>query len=257
MSTAAIPVHIALVDESGRYTAGELAEVAGALSEQIARDFSPVWHVKATVAAYPLKPEETWAIVVQEKLDDDVLGYHTDDLGQPISFVDHTGDDTSITISHELLEMLVDPWGSRPHSARLPQSSNGEVRLEDSHSHFGCFLRSSRVRYLLEVADPCEATAYEIGGVAVSDFLLPEWYRTTRSGQTPVTSFAGGTVLPREVADGGYVSFCNHHGEWFQVYNNNRQIEIAELGKYARAKHDNLRAFTDAGSRRYRKSGQS
>ena len=44
MSTAAIPVRVALVDQTGIDPA-ELETLIGALSEQLASDFNPVWKV--------------------------------------------------------------------------------------------------------------------------------------------------------------------------------------------------------------------
>jgi len=52
MSSAAIPVHVALVDESGHVNATEDAEVAGALNEQVQADVAPAWKVAATVGEY-------------------------------------------------------------------------------------------------------------------------------------------------------------------------------------------------------------
>jgi hypothetical protein len=124
-----IPVHVALVDETGVFDQSELAEVAGALNEQVQADFRPIWGGPgATVGAYRKAPPNTWRIILQEKLDvQGALGYHTDENNVPVSYVDVIGrngeiDPTwTVTASHELLEMLADPWGSRMHAARLPQ----------------------------------------------------------------------------------------------------------------------------------------
>jgi hypothetical protein len=47
-----LTAHVALVSEESKITMGELTNVAGALSKQIARDFGPIWEVNADVAAY-------------------------------------------------------------------------------------------------------------------------------------------------------------------------------------------------------------
>lgn len=245
MSTA-IPVHVALVDQSGKISSELLSEVVGALNEQITADFAPVWKVRATAGAYVTVPAGTWQIIVQTKLDEpDALGYHTDDThNQPISYIEYTPD-WSVTVSHEALEMLFDPFGNRLHSARLPQG------LEGDYARFGLKSSASRVQYLLEVCDPCESTSYEVGGVALSDFLLPYWYRTSAliSGSY---SRAGGCQKPREVADGGYVSFANPAGEWFQCMNENGRIQVADLGKFDRQKFSSLREFSDTRARERR-----
>src|SRR5438128_10615493 len=104
MSTAAIPVHVALVDASGSVDAAELAGVAGALNEQVQADFAPMWKVAASVGAYPSAPPGTWRIELQDGIDQQgAAGYHADDHHQPYSKVDLTAGDWSVTASHELL----------------------------------------------------------------------------------------------------------------------------------------------------------
>lgn len=245
MSTAAIPVLVALVDETGQIDPTELANMAAAMSEQVQHDFAPVWHVRASVAAFPTAPANTWVVHIQTQLDQPgALGYHTDDHHQPLSFVEFTPDWT-VTVSHEVLEMLADPWGSRLHSAELPAG------VEDNFAQFGLSSAQDRVSYLLEVCDPCEATSYSVGGQTLSDFLLPYWYRTTPS---PALAYSqvGGCVKPREVADGGYVSFGTPSGEWFQVFNQGGQLSTKDLGKFNKAKYGSLREWTDERAREFR-----
>lgn len=244
MSLGALPVHVALVDETNTIGAQALAVVAGALNEQVARDFAPVWHVRATVGAYPKAPPNTWAIVIRERLDEPgALGYHTDAQNQPISYVMLTPD-WSVTCSHELLEMLADPWGNRMHGGRLPAG------LEAKHADFGLRHDTSHVSYLLEACDPPEAVSYDIGGVAVSDFLLPGWYHANPDTHTAY-SFAGGCRQPREVAPGGYVSWCvGDH--WWQAFASHGALRVRDLGVFSRAEFGSVRAFTDHHARVFR-----
>jgi len=244
VSVSALPVHVALVDETGEIGMQALSVVAGALNEQVARDFAPVWHVRATVGAYPKAPPNTWAIVIRRSLDEPgALGYHTDKQNQPISYVMLTGE-WSVTCSHELLEMLADPWGNRMHGGRLPGG------LEWAHKKFGLRAVNSHVSYLLEVCDPPEAVSYDIGGVAVSDFIMPGWYHALPDTHTAF-SFAGGCRQPREIADGGYVSFCvGDH--WFQAFDSRGALRTQDLGTFDRAQWGSLRAFTDFHSRAFR-----
>ncbi len=91
--TSALPVHVALVDETGTIDPTELAKVAGALNEQVLRDFAPVWNVRASVGAYPQAPANTWAIQVRRSLDEPgALGFHDTDNNQPVSYVMLTAD---------------------------------------------------------------------------------------------------------------------------------------------------------------------
>lgn len=237
MSTTALPVHIALVDETGMIDEMELARAAGALNEQVVHHFGPIWHVRATVGAYPKAPPSTWSVRIQRDIPGSgALGYHTDELNQPKAYV-QLARDWTITVSHEILEMLADPWGNRPHGGRLPSG------VEERFKEFGLKSALSHVSYLLEVADPPERYTYDIGGIEVSDFILPAWYRSTEKVATAY-SFAGGCKRPREVAAGGYVSF-HVDGDWWQVFNDGRRLTTGHLGRFDRQTFGSLRAFSD------------
>lgn len=247
MSLAAMPVHVALVDDTGQVSQTELAQIAGAMNEQIQSDFAPVWTVRATVGVYPKEsiPRGQWAVHIQAQLDEPgALGYHTDVHNQPVSYIELT-DDVSVTISHEILEMLADPWGSRMHPARLP------VGMEHQYSQFGILREVSSVWYLVEVSDPCEGTSYPVGGVPLSDFLLPAWYRSSAIGSS-MYSHVNGCTEPRQVADGGYVSFSNAHGEWYQVFNEGGGLQVSDLGHFDKTAFGSLREWVDREARRHR-----
>lgn len=139
----------------------DLRRLVSALNRQLQRDFVPIWGYPATlyVADKP-KPGE-WQIVFLDDSDAaDALGYHdlTKD-GQPASkvFVKTTiaaNQKVSVTASHELLEMLIDPGAQM-----WAQSSNGWF-------------------YAYEVCDAVEDEEYVIDGVAVSDFVYPSFFES-------------------------------------------------------------------------------
>lgn len=248
-----IPVHVGLVDRTGSIDPNYLAEVAGALNEQIQADFAPIWHVRATVGVYDAKALDAshmWRVEIVRHLDEPgALGYHTNLAnGQPISLVQFDPYQWPGIASHEVLEMLADPYGKRLHQARLP----GALDLESHYREFGLKHPTSRVSYLLEVCDPCEAMLYPVGGVELSDFLLPDWYRTTPRPHVTY-SHAAGCRSPREVAEGGYVSFCNPvSDEWFQVFVEDGKAQVQALGRFDANDHASLRAWTDEAARLYR-----
>jgi hypothetical protein len=248
MTLLALPAQVALVDETGRIGADELAKMAGALNEQAARDFAPVWHVRAAVVPLQQPPPNMWAIRIRDRLDEPgALGYHTDDHNQPVSYVlFQSPEETSVTCSHELLEMLADPWGNRMHGGRLPRG------FEDRHQELGLKHPTTHVSYLLEVCDPPEATSYDIGGIAVSDFIYPSWYHADRGAQF---SYSGACQHSREVAGGGYVSFCvGDH--WYQVTNWGR-LDLHDLGRFDKSSWSSLREFTDHHARIHREEAGS
>jgi hypothetical protein len=238
MSLRTLPPSVALVDATGRISPAELAEVAGALTEQVLKDVAPIWHTPAAVHAVPRAGIHQWAIIIKPKLDEPgALGYHTDEHNQPIAYVEY-GPDWTVTCSHELLEMLIDPFGNRMHGGRLPKG------LEAEYTKFGLHTPSSHVSYLLELCDPCEAVTYDIGGVKVSDFLRPSWYDAQT---TKATTFIGGNG-PRAVQNGGYVSFTAG-GRWWQAFANGTSLEVRSLGVFRKVAYATLREFTDEAAR--------
>ena len=138
-----MPVHVALVDATGTVPASDLAEVAGALNEQVQADFAPRWHVEATVGAYPTAPPGTWRIeLVHSTGQPGALGFHADAHHQPFALVDVDVGQWTVTASHELLEMLGDPWGNRLHGARALRAGRGRARACATSS--SCAIRARR-----------------------------------------------------------------------------------------------------------------
>jgi hypothetical protein len=119
------------------------------------------------------------------------LGIHLDKGLKPYAQVQDT-QDWSITASHELLEMLVDPYGNK-----LVQAPDINPR-SDGHL----------VSYLVEIGDPCEVFAYSIGGVSVSDFVTPEYYNDAAE-QGVDLDFLGRLTRPLEVPRGCYISWID------------------------------------------------
>ncbi len=243
MTAVHAPAHIALIDETGQVSSGDLARYAAALNEQTQSDFGPIWNARAVVAVAKTKPIHSWALRIQTSLSQPgALGYHTDELNQPDAYVELTNE-VSVTLSHELLEMLADAWGNRMRQAGLPQGLDPtQVGLT----------ATDLVAYLLEVGDPCENTSYNVLGVPMSDFILPTWYRSFSSPGAEY-SHAGGCTLPRQVADGGYVSFTRADGNWFQAFNQGGSLSVSDLGKYSQgAGARSIREWVDAKAREYR-----
>ena len=183
-----------LTDQSSAgVPAATLQQYAIALQQQVDNDFAPVWGVRADItvlaAGSPL-PAGVWPI----KIVDDIGGaggVHLDAQAQP--YAEAVNDpELSIAISHELLEMLADPWGNRfTPAADLDPNSDGH-----------------QVFYLVEVGDPCEVSSYDIDGVAVSDFIRPSFYDPSAAGPVDFLQKLHGP-LPRKVPRACYVSWLD------------------------------------------------
>jgi hypothetical protein len=225
MSITAIPPLVALTSTltHNEISPSELAHVAGALQKQVTRDLAPSWHLPATVVSQPdpkKVPHGYWPITVMGQIDaPGALGYHSDEHNQPFSVVQFDRD-WPITCSHEVLEMLGDPFGSRMIVGDSPIREQG------------------RVQYLLELCDPCEAFVYNVDGVRVSDFLLPRYHQPFSREQTPY-SFTGRLRHAREVAPGGYLSwYVPKTREWWQrtYFQGNRPAD-KRLGRVDEIQH--------------------
>ena len=177
----------------------EVKRVVDACNKQIAHHFGKVYGIQAechfAAKDAPLSQYDWQLIVVDDADVAGALGYHeTTKNGTPIGycFAKTTlkyGGLLSVTFSHELLELLADP----------------EINQ--------CvFDQSGSKMYALEVCDACEddSLAYDIDGVKVSDFVMPNFWLSSTPPHAP-TSFTGALKKALEIAPGGYLAFLDLH----------------------------------------------
>lgn len=194
--------HVTLQDQSSlNLTLGQVQDVTQALQIQLDRDFTPVWGVHAVVQALDRGvsvPANAWPMSILDQSEAG-LGVHLDKNGKPFAEI-QAGDDWSVTASHEMLEMLVDPLGRRLQSdPDIDPSSDGH-----------------EVQYLVEVGDPCEIFSYAIDGINVSDFITPEFYDTNPPAGAEF-DFLGRLSQAFDVPEGCYISwFDPQDGRWHQ-----------------------------------------
>lgn len=199
-----LPKHVALVSLSKQLTPSELSQTAASLQKQATRDLGPIWSIDATVDYFPdLKsvPLGYWPIIISENIKDPgAAGFHTDKHHQPYSLVEL--DDTwQLTCSHEMCEMLVDPYGNKLQSAGSQQ------------------LGLSKVNFLVEVCDPCEdaSFAYSINGILMSDFYTPNFYDPQAVNGVRY-SYTGSITQPCEIKKNGYISWRDTvTKKWYQA----------------------------------------
>ena len=190
---------IAFLNVSTVVSADELSKAIAALQIQVTQHFAPIYNTDAvltivnTADAIP----GAWMVLVGDDSDAvDALGYHelTPD-GQPLGkvFAKSDKDDGlswTVTASHELLELLADPWANL-----LTFGADGILRA-------------------YEVCDAVEddSLGYDIDDVKVSDFVLPAWFNSTPGPY----DYQGHCDAPLKLLSGGYIGeFVN--GGWTQV----------------------------------------
>jgi hypothetical protein len=186
---------VALVSRSPQVPPAIVMQISAALQKQATRDLGPIWDVSATVDPFPQLgqvPVGTWPIIIGGDIPDGAGGFHTDQNGQPLALVRPSSDINTLcqTCSHEMIEMLVDPFGSRFIPGDSPMPDQG------------------RVNFLVEACDPSEAAqfGYSINNLLVSDFYTPNYFDPVQSTGVRY-SFTGAITEPRQVLQGGYLSW--------------------------------------------------
>lgn len=188
--------YVALVSQTSQISLGQLSVAASALQKQVNRDFSRYWGITATVSAFEKlshAPLDYWKIIIRDDIQvDGAAGIHLNrNNGQPYALVQYSSE-WSLTLSHELLEMLADPQGNRVVAGDSVKAGQG------------------RVQYLVEVCDPSERAqfGYSVNGVLVSDFYTPAFFDPVFSPSARY-SFTGCIKKPRQVLNGGYLSWLH------------------------------------------------
>jgi hypothetical protein len=209
--------HLAVVSMTDVISHRDLLVVTAAIQKQLTRDFIPIWGLPATVNAFEdlesapsdyhpvviftdsdelvgrltrLIGEERTAALVQQFEEHRLSGIHLNAVTrQPFAIV-MASDAWSIAVSHEVLELVADKYGNRLVAAAHPLDA------------------TQRVKYLLEVCDPCQATWYPVNGVPVSDFYTPRYFDPVRADGVRY-SFTGEIQAPLEILEGGYVSWID------------------------------------------------
>ncbi len=186
---------IAVVNESVTISDADVQIALPALQAQITDDFGPLWHTGATlsfVAGGARPPAGAWQLAILDDSDQaGALGYHdlTPD-GLPLAkafaaTAKTAGTPWTVVASHELLEMLGDPYI--------------DLTVFDQSS------ATTGILYGFEACDPVEADVYKVQGVSVSDFVTAEWFAPpTRDTSLPLDKL-GLVTAPLQIRPGGYV----------------------------------------------------
>ncbi len=159
-----------------------------AMQEYVDAHVAPVWGTPAKLVKTKDFQKGAWAIVFLDDADQPgALAYHdlTPD-GLPVSkvFVKTTldnGDLVSVSASHELVEMLVDPAINLMTTGPDP-----------------------RTIYAYESADPVEELNFKVKGIAMSDFVYPAYFEIFRRKNSVTFDHLDQVSKPFQILKGGY-----------------------------------------------------
>jgi len=206
-------IRVSIVNQCSVLQDSDVKPVVDALQIQVTRDFAPAWGIDAELIFVPkgqTPDANTWMLLLLDNSDTQgALGYHDlNPVGMPMGKVFAKTDldcqsSWSITLSHELLELLADP----------------DINLTT-------FVQTSPQSGYLFAFEMCDAVeddqfGYEINGVQVSNFVLPAYFQ--RSIKTDKWDFCGHLPGPvPAMLEGGYLSqfpvnVPGQSGGWSQI----------------------------------------
>jgi len=240
---SALAHHVALVCETESVSFGEVRSFCAALQKQVTQDFKPTWDIDATIETFRKGehiPAGYWHVrICDATKTSTAAGYHLDADGKPYSVV-RFDPHWRLNASHETLEMLADPLGTKTiEGPPPPQAQDRLPKLE-------------RVLYLVEICDPCQSDrfAYETNGELVSDFVTPHYYHP--NGATGVQySVLGNVTTPHTVLEGGYVTFFDPVDQccYQVIWKKGGKAEIRKFDEIKSTNGKNLRELVDTAVR--------
>ena len=206
---------IAILNQSTLVSNADAQTMTQAVAAQVRLDAAPLWDRSPAAVVFYTDPAAVPAaahgIAIVDTIQNQpqgVLGFHTEDQGGKLWGVvaakpelDNgaqvtTGDwSVSSVLSHEVLEMFVDP--------------NCNLWANDGQGS----------AYSFEVCDPVEAPSYVVNGVSVSNFVTPSWFDPLALAGTQPAAGAqpaapspqfdklGHLTAPFTILKGGYVVY--------------------------------------------------
>ena len=191
---------ISCVNKATESLGVDFGELVAALQVFVDKHFAPVWATPCKLVEDDSIPDGNWGMVFLDDADvADALGYHDltpDDLPLSKVFVRTTiddGDEVSVTASHELAEMLVDPG-----------IQMGAIGPKD-------------VWYAYETADAVERETFEVNGINMTDFVFPSWFEGFRKPGSTQFDHLGKCSRPFQILRGGYMPVFTK-GRWTQIF---------------------------------------
>lgn len=198
---------ISIINFSTNLNDQKVQDVIRAVNRQITEDYLPVWGhgriLRLHAPTFDLADEDTLAedpvrgesviYLVNEATLEGALGFHSlNTLEIPFGFVfTEFGDDWTVTLSHEALELITDPTANILVPGPDPRDPDNPNKL---------------VLHAYESCDAVERTSYVIDGIRVSNFITPTYFFP---GDAPGTrnDFLGAGVASFGATPGSHLAF--------------------------------------------------
>lgn len=168
----------------------ELKHTVAALQLYLHQFMLPIWGEFAILKIADQIQPDAWTIALIDNADmPGALGYHSlGPNGLPYGrvFVQtalQNGELPTVTLAHELVEMLVDPYCQM----LMMNMDSGDI-------------------YPYEIADAVEEEHFIIAGVPVTNFVYPSWYESFHTAASVRFDVLGTVKRPFELRSGGYAS---------------------------------------------------
>jgi hypothetical protein len=172
-----------------------------ALQVYVDKFVAPVWGTPARLFSSRGFVKGAWAMVFLERSHDkSTEGVHDltpDGLPMAKVYVRTTlanKDLVSVSASHELVEMLVDPAINLMTSGPDP-----------------------RAIYSYESADPVEEVTFKVNGIPMSDFVYPAYFETFHKPRSVRFDHSRKVRRPFQILHGGYQQIFKR-GQWKEIY---------------------------------------
>jgi hypothetical protein len=184
----------------------KLGDLVAAMQIYIDEHVAPIWGTPAKLVESTDFVKGAWAIVFLDNADQPgALAYHDmtpEGLPESKVFVKTTLDNhdlVSVSASHELVEMLVDP------------ATNMMTTGPDA-----------KTIYAYESADPVESLSFDVQGLSLSNFVYPSYFETFHKTGSVQFDHMNKVTKPFQILSGGY-QIVFKSGKWSQVYGSVRK----------------------------------
>jgi len=204
----------------------DLDTLIKAMQLYVDQHVAPVWATPAKLIKSNDFVKGAWSMVFLDDTDDpSALAYH--DLtpeGLPLSKVfvktilaDPLNGPVSLSASHELVEMLVDPAVNMMTTGPDLQTSYTHENADPTDDVILYESANELTIYAYESADPVEELIFKVNGVAMSDFVYPAYFEAFHQPGSVKFDHMNKVKRPFQIPAGGY-QMIFRSGRWSNLF---------------------------------------